>query len=80
MSYKNLIVSPEFPNGKEVDYTQAQIDECKAVKPIEDARWQKEKDDRVQAELDRKSGNQKLLDLGLTQAEATALTGYNPEQ
>jgi hypothetical protein len=24
------------------------------------------------------SGNQKLLDLGLTQAEATALTGYTP--
>ena len=27
---------------------------------------------------DKKSGNQKLLDLGLTQAEATALTGYTP--
>jgi len=26
----------------------------------------------------RASGNQKLLDLGLTQAEATALTGYVP--
>ena len=26
----------------------------------------------------RVSGNQKLLDLGLTQAEATALTGYTP--
>lgn len=25
------------------------------------------------------SGNQKLLDLGLTQAEATALTGFKPE-
>ncbi len=25
------------------------------------------------------SGNQKLLDLGLTQAEATALTGYKPD-
>ena len=24
------------------------------------------------------SGNQKLLDMGLTQAEATALTGYTP--
>ena len=24
------------------------------------------------------SGNQKLLDLGLTQAEATAMTGYTP--
>jgi len=25
------------------------------------------------------SGNQKLLDLGLTQSEITALTGYKPE-
>ena len=25
------------------------------------------------------SGNTKLLDLGLTQAEATALTGFTPE-
>ena len=25
------------------------------------------------------NGNQKLLDLGLTQAEATAMTGYTPE-
>ena len=40
----------------------------------------------IQAEIDAKtaqataqaSGNTKLLDLGLTQAEATALTGYVP--
>ena len=33
----------------------------------------------AQAKIDAKvSGNQKLLDLGLTQAEATALTGYTP--
>ena len=40
----------------------------------------------IQAEADaitaknnaKVSGNQKLLDLGLTQAEATALTGYTP--
>jgi hypothetical protein len=32
-----------------------------------------------QAEINNKvSGNQKLLDMGLTQAEATALTGYTP--
>ena len=29
---------------------------------------------------DAKSGNKKLLDLGLTQAEATALTGYEPPE
>lgn len=38
-----------------------------------------ELDAKIQAEKDAKvSGNQKLLDLGLSQAEATALTGYTP--
>jgi len=37
------------------------------------------KDNEEQAKIDAKvSGNQKLLDLGLSQAEATALTGYTP--
>jgi len=31
-----------------------------------------------QKATDKASGNQKLLDLGLSQAEATALTGYTP--
>ena len=36
-------------------------------------------DAKEQAKVNAKvSGNQKLLDLGLTQAEATALTGYTP--
>ena len=33
----------------------------------------------TQKATDKASGNTKLLDLGLTQAEATALTGYTPE-
>ena len=32
----------------------------------------------LKQKTDAKSGNQKLLDLGLTQDEATALTGYEP--
>lgn len=40
---------------------------------------QSAEDAKEQAKLDAQvSGNQKLLDLGLTQAEATALTGYTP--
>ena len=36
--------------------------------------------DEAQAKIDAKvSGNTKLLGLGLTQEEATALTGYTPE-
>ena len=41
------------------------------LQTAEDAKGQAEKDAKV-------SGNQKLLDLGLSQAEATALTGYTP--
>ena len=37
-------------------------------------------DNKVTAKATAKaSGNTKLLNLGLTQAEATALTGYTPE-
>jgi len=32
----------------------------------------------AQTAIDQGTGNTKLLDLGLTQAEATALTGYTP--
>jgi len=45
---------------------------------IEQNRLQAEQDANAQKEADQASGNQKLLDLGLTQAEATALTGYTP--
>jgi len=33
---------------------------------------------KVSESANQATGNQKLLDLGLTQAEATALTGYTP--
>ena len=39
---------------------------------------QKIEDDKTADATNKASGNQKLLDLGLTQAEATALTGYTP--
>lgn len=40
----------------------------------------KEKAIEDQKNADAKSGNQKFLDMGLTQAEATALTGYTPPE
>ena len=43
------------------------------------ATFKAEKEAEEQAKANNQaSGNQKLLDLGLTQAEATALTGYTP--
>jgi hypothetical protein len=44
------------------------------VSELETAETNKEN----QKATDKANGNQKLLDLGLTQAEATALTGYTP--
>jgi len=41
-------------------------------------RKQEEETAKQVKETAQASGNQKLLDLGLTQAEATALTGYTP--
>jgi predicted transcriptional regulator len=42
-----------------------------------EAQAQKEAEETAKATA-QATGNQKLLDLGLTQAEATALTGYTP--
>ena len=73
-------VSPENPEGILVDLT-----------PEEEAQYQADITDRAttvaaeeaaatQKATDQAAGNQKLLDLGLTQAEATALTGYTPPE
>ena len=75
---KKLIVTKENPNGTLVDLTAEEIAEVETNKQnaIEE---EKAREIAKQAEATNKaSGNQKLLDLGLTQAEATALTGYTP--
>jgi len=52
------------------------LDEQTRLQDIEDVK--PEHIAEVAKENDKANGNQKLLDLGLTQAEATALTGYTP--
>ena len=69
-------ITPEYPEGKDIEFTAA--DEAQLVK---DKASHKAVQDALKAERDQKAsdqatGNTKLLDLGLTQAEATALTGY----
>ena len=75
---KKLNITPENPNGILVDMTAEEI-------AIADASFQASEDEKTQKETakqedatNKASGNQKLLDLGLSQAEATALTGYTP--
>jgi len=67
------------PNGiEEVEMTAEEV----SKRETEIAEFEAEKIAQENAETQKKTdqanGNQKLLDLGLTQAEATALTGYTP--
>ena len=71
---KKILVTPENPDGVLVDLTKEEID---ANKEFLENETQKQ-NNLNQKEIDAKNGNQKLLDMGLTQAEATALTGYKP--
>ena len=66
----NFVAKDE--NGNEVSIDMSAV-ETKATE------LQTAKNAEIQAKENAQvSGNQKLLDLGLTQAEATALTGYTP--
>ena len=65
-------------NGELVDMTTEEISQRETDIANEETRKQ-ELETAKQAEATNKAnGNQKLLDLGLTQAEATALTGFVP--
>ena len=76
---KKLLITPENPNGVLVDMTAEEI----AERQTEEANWETKKQELETAKqadaTNKANGNQKLLDLGLTQAEATALTGYTPQ-
>ena len=75
---KKLIVNPQNPNGVLVDMTaeelaQREIDVANAT-----TQRQAEQQAKAQKEADALAGNNKLLELGLTQAQVTAMTGYTP--
>ena len=75
---KKIIFTPENSNGIEVNLTaeeisQRETDEANLQSKLQEIETAKQADATNKA-----NGNQKLLDLGLTQAEATALTGYTP--
>jgi len=75
---KKVIINPENPNGLYVDMTAEEITAHEQSIANSQAEIQAEEQAKIQKSADQASGNQKLLDLGLTQAEATALTGYTP--
>jgi hypothetical protein len=75
---KKFVVSPENPNGILVDMTAEEIAQRETDNANGQIRKQKFEQAKQADVTNKASGNQKLLDLGLTQAEATALTGYTP--
>ena len=73
---KKLVVTQN--EIKEVDLTVEEI--AQKEKDISDAtvKQQEEQQAKAQKEADALAGNNKLLELGLTQAQVTAMTGYTP--
>ena len=75
---KKLIVNPQNPNGVLVDMTADEIALRQSDLAINLSSKAELATAKAQKKADALAGNNKLLELGLTQAEATALTGYTP--
>ena len=75
---KKLEVTLENLNGVLVDLTAEEIAQQEQDKITAEQIKQQEETAKQAEATNKANGNQKLLDLGLTQAEATALTGYTP--
>ena len=65
-------------NNEIVDCTAEEIAQFETDKQNAIAEQQAIETAKQADATNKANGNQKLLDLGLTQAEATALTGYTP--
>ena len=80
---KNLVITLNNPNGEYLDMTTEEITQLDnlelEMKNEEKARTDAEATAKTEKVNAQASGNTKLLALGLSQEEATALTGYTPE-
>jgi hypothetical protein len=75
---KKLIVNPQNPNGVLVDMTADEIALRQSDLAINLSSKAELATAKAQKEADALAGNNKLLELGLTQAQVTAMTGYTP--
>ena len=75
---KKLLTNLENPNGIVVDLTAEEIAEQETTKAFTLQKEQEEHQAKAQKKADALAGNNKLLELGLTQAQVTAMTGYTP--
>jgi len=69
---KKVIVGPGENNQTAEDLTSSEITEMETRISNLDSAF-------AAVKTNAESGNQKFLDMGLTQAEVTAMTGYKPE-
>ena len=75
---KKIIHNIKTGEIQEVDLTAEEIAKAETDRQSDLAKQQAEETAKQADATNKANGNQKLLDLGLTQAEATALTGYTP--
>jgi hypothetical protein len=75
---KKFIINPENPNGVLVDLTAEEITQRETDIANAEIARQAEATAKAQKDADALAGNNKLLELGLTQAQVTAMTGYTP--
>ena len=68
----------ENPNGVLVDLTAEELANNETAKKEAKQKNLAEQQAKTQKEADAFAGNNKLLELGLTQAQVTAMTGYTP--
>ena len=73
-----IIFNKENPNGLVVNLTAEEIAEAKTNADLAEAKQAEEQQAKAQKEADALAGNNKLLELGLTQSQVTAMTGYTP--
>ena len=73
---KKLLATPQ--GIQEVDLTVEEIAQVEKDKIESIAIRQAEQQAKAQKDADALAGNNKLLELGLTQAQVTAMTGYTP--
>jgi hypothetical protein len=75
---KQIKYNKENPNGVLVDLTAEELANNETAKKEAEQKNLAEQQAKAQKEADAFAGNNKLLELGLTQAQVTAMTGYTP--
>ena len=76
MSNQKLSITPENLEGILVDLTAEEIAQKETDATNDVVRMEAEATAKTKADADAKAGNDKLIALGLSQDEVTAMTGY----